>query len=63
MHADPLEAEVNRPIQIENRDFVVYPAGNLPRRFLVEQGRPVHADGPKNTNGKGNNRFLAEQMR
>jgi hypothetical protein len=63
MDADALEAKVDRPIQVQNRDFVVDLAGNLPRRLLIEQGRPVHANGPKDTKVKGNNRYLAEQMR
>lgn len=63
MDAYALEAKVDRPIQVQNRDFVVDLAGNLPRRLLIEQGTPVHANGPKDTTVKGNNRFLAEQMR
>nr|WP_296339510.1 hypothetical protein [Reyranella sp.] len=44
MDANPLESKINRTIEIENRDLIVDPAGNLPRRSLENHEGLDHAD-------------------
>jgi hypothetical protein len=44
MDSDMLESEIDRAIEMENRDFVVDLAGNLSRRSLENHGGLDHAD-------------------
>jgi hypothetical protein len=37
VNPDALEAEIDRPLEVQNHDFVVDLAGNLTRRFPVEE--------------------------